>query len=136
MNPTMYEELFESLPDGIVVTDPEGRVIRINNQAGRLFGYAPDEITGQHHSKLYTPEDAALGKPGEHLRVARECGRCEDEGWRVRQDGSRFWASTVMTALRDASGELLGFSNLTRDFTEQRKAEESLLLEITNVLIS
>ncbi|MGH9378656.1 MAG: sigma 54-interacting transcriptional regulator [Terriglobia bacterium] len=136
MNPAIYENLFESAPDGVVVTGPQGHVIRINSQAERLFGYAPEEIVGQHLSKLYAPEDAGAGKPGEHLTVAAECGRCDDEGWRVRQDGSRFWASTVMTALRDVSGELVGFSNLTRDFTEQRKAEESLLLEITNVLIS
>ncbi|HEV2499542.1 MAG TPA: sigma 54-interacting transcriptional regulator [Terriglobia bacterium] len=136
MNPAMYESLFESLPDGIAVADSKGCVIRINSRAGRLFGYAPEEITGQHFSKFYTPEDTALGKPGEHLAVARECGRCDDEGWRARKDGSRFWASMVMTALRDASGELQGFFKITRDLTERKKAEDSLLLEITNVLIA
>ncbi|HEV2416847.1 MAG TPA: sigma 54-interacting transcriptional regulator [Terriglobia bacterium] len=136
MNPAMYESLFESLPDGIAVADSEGCVILINNRAERLFGYAPEEIAGQHFSKFYTPEDAALGKPGEHLAVARECGRCDDEGWRARKDGSRFWASMVMTALRDASGELWGFFKITRDLTERKKAEDSLLLEITNVLIT
>ncbi|MGH9345046.1 MAG: sigma 54-interacting transcriptional regulator [Terriglobia bacterium] len=136
MNPAMYEELFESLPDSIILTDPEGQVIRVNSQAVRLFGYTPEEITGQHLSKFYTPEDAALGKPGEHFSGARESGRCDDEGWRVRQDGSRFWARVVITALRDPSGRLQGFSKIARDFTERKKAEDSLLLEITNVLIS
>lgn len=136
MNPAIYESLFESLPDGIAVADSEGRVIRINSRAVGLFGYAREEITGQHFSKFYTPEDAALGKPGEHLAVARERGRCSDEGWRARKDGSRFWASMVMTALRDDAGELQGFFKITRDLTERKKAEDSLLLEITNVLIA
>lgn len=136
MNPATYEQLFDSLPDGILITDAEGSVIRASREALRLFGYSPAEINGQPRSKLYTPEDAALGKPAEHLKAARESGRCDDAGWRVRKDGSRFWAGTLLIALSDPSGKLHGFCEITRDIGEQKKAEDSLLLEITNVLLS
>jgi PAS domain S-box-containing protein len=104
--------------------DPQGYVASWNLGAERAKGYTEDEIVGQHFSRFYTPEDAAVAKPRRMLEIARTYGRVEDEGWRVRKDGTRFWASVVITALRDPTGQLRGFAKVTRDLTEQRKAEE------------
>ena len=105
--------------------DPEGRVVTWNAGAERLKGYAAGEIVGQHFSRFYPPEAVARGWPAEELRRAAAEGRVEDEGWRVRKDGSRFWANVVITALRDESGTLRGFGKVTRDVTERRDAEEN-----------
>lgn len=136
MNPAMYESLFDALPGGILMADPEGRVICANREALRLFGYTPAEIHGRSLSELYVPEEAALGKPAERLKAAQESGRCDGASWLARKDGSRFWADIVVTALRDPAGRLVGFCQIARDIGEHRKAEDSLLLEITNVLLS
>lgn len=106
--------------------DPHGRVSTWNAGAERIKGYKSDEILGEHFSRFYTQEDIELGKPDSELKVAAFEGRLEDEGWRVRKDGSRFWANVVITAIRDKNGELLGFSKVTRDFTERKNAEEAL----------
>jgi PAS domain S-box-containing protein len=97
-----------------------------NLGAERLKGYAADEIIGQHFSLFYTREALESGWPAHELRVATVEGHFEDEGWRVRKDGSRFWANVVITALRDDDGKLLGFSKITRDLTERRLHEEAL----------
>ena len=110
----------------IFVLDPDGRVSSWNTGAERIKGYKSDEIVGEHFSRFYTQEDIELGKPDSELKVAASEGRLEDEGWRVRKDGSRFWANVVITAIRGKNGELLGFSKVTRDFTERKKAEEAL----------
>jgi len=110
----------------IFMLDPDGRVSSWNTGAERIKGYQSDEIVGKHFSRFYTQEDIELGKPDSELKVAASEGRLEDEGWRVRKDGSRFWANVVITAIRDKNGELLGFSKVTRDFTERKKAEEAL----------
>ncbi len=112
----------------IFMLDPEGRVASWNEGAERLKGYRAEEIIGQHFSRFYPQEDIEKGKPEHELRVAATDGRHEDEGWRVRKDGSRFWANVMITALRDAEGRLVGFSKITRDFTERRKAEEAVRL--------
>jgi PAS domain S-box-containing protein len=108
---------------GIFVLDPEGHVATWNEGAERIKGYASDEILGRHFSTFYPPEDLATGKPAMELRVAADVGRFEDEGWRLRKDGSRFWANVVITALRTEDGELVGFAKVTRDLTERRASE-------------
>ena len=110
----------------IFMLDPEGRILTWNEGAERLKGYSPDEIIGRTFSVFYPPEDVAAGKPRRLLQAAIAEGRVEDEGWRVRKDGSRFWADVVITALRDENGNLRGFAKVTRDMTERRKSEEAV----------
>ena len=99
-----------------------------NEGAQQIKGYEPSEIIGKHFSVFYPPERVAEGFPEYELRSAAATGRFEDEGWRLRKDGSRFWASVVITALRDDVGKLIGFAKVTRDLTERRAAEEELRL--------
>ena len=110
----------------LFVLDPAGRIMTWNLGAQRIKGYAPEEIIGRHFSVFYTPDAVARGWPAEELRLATREGRFEDDGWRVRKDGSRFWANVVVTALRDEGGKLLGFSKITRDLTERRLQDEAL----------
>ncbi|HJT75579.1 MAG TPA: PAS domain S-box protein, partial [Gemmataceae bacterium] len=109
----------------IFMLDPEGRVVSWNPGAERIKGYKAEEIIGQHFSRFYPREAVERGWPDEELRRAAAEGRIEDEGWRLRQDGSRFWANVVITALRDEAGTLRGFLKITRDLTERRQAEEN-----------
>ncbi|RYY99462.1 MAG: PAS domain S-box protein, partial [Comamonadaceae bacterium] len=111
---------------GIFVLDPEGHVVSWNSGAEKLKGYSRAEIIGKHFSVFYPPDSIASGWPQEELRQARLRGRFEDEGWRLRKDGSRFWANVVITALHDKNGELAGFAKITRDLTERRRHEEEL----------
>ncbi len=114
-----FRALVEDVKDyAIFGLDVAGRVASWNAGAERLKGYRADEIVGQPFSRFYTPEDVAAGKPERELRSAAADGRLEDEGWRVRRDGSRFWANVVMTALRDRDGALIGFAKITRDVTD------------------
>src|SRR5215471_1287575 len=106
--------------------DPEGRIRTWNAAAQRMKGYFSEEIVGRHISCFYAPEDVASHKPELELKAATETGRSEDEGWRVRKDGSRFWAHVTITAIRDCNGTLLGFAKITRDETKRREAEEAL----------
>ena len=106
--------------------DPEGRIVTWNTGAERINGYKSSEILGKHISCLYLEEDIQAGKPQRELQVPSKEGRFEDEDWRVRKDGSRFWAIIVVTALRDDAGKLAGFTKITRDFTERMLAEKSL----------
>jgi PAS domain S-box-containing protein len=108
----------------IFMLDPEGYVISWNHGAQRIKGYRADEIIGSHLSRFYSAEDRELGKPNRALATARDKGRYEDEGWRVRKDGTTFWANAVLTALTDA-GELRGFAKITRDLTERRLREQA-----------
>ena len=110
----------------IFMLDPEGRVANWNAGAQRIKGYTPDEIVGEHFSRFYTREEFDAGVPKRALETAREVGRYESEGWRVRKDGSRFWASVVIDSIRDDGGELIGFAKITRDMTEKREAELQL----------
>ncbi|HYH70744.1 MAG TPA: PAS domain S-box protein, partial [Methyloceanibacter sp.] len=125
------EQRFGMLVDAVVdyaiyMLDPNGQVTNWNKGAERIKGYTADEIVGQHFSRFYTPEDLATGLPGRALGVAAEEGRFEAEGWRVRKDGSRFWANVIIDPIRDEDGTLLGFAKVTRDITERRLAQESL----------
>lgn len=105
---------------------PDGRVRTWNAGAERMKGYSAEEIVGRHFSCFYIPDDLAIRKPELQLQAATETGRSEDEGWRLRKDGSRFWAHVTITPIRDRSGTLLGFAKITRDDTKRRDAEEAL----------
>ena len=110
----------------IYMLDPEGHVRSWNAGARQIKGYTESEILGQHFSRFYTPEDVAAGRPDAALRAAVAGGRFEEENWRVRKDGSRFWADVVITAVRDDRGALVGFAKVTRDLTERKRAEQAL----------
>lgn len=110
----------------IMMLGPEGNVLSWNLGAQRITGYKYDEIMGKHFSVFYEASDIAAGKPGQELKLALADGRFEDEGWRLRKDGSRFWANVVVTALHDETGGLKGFSKVARDFTERRQAQQAL----------
>ena len=111
----------------IFMLDPLGRITSWNAGAERIKGYRAEEIIGRHFSRFYPEEDVTRGKPDAVLAGARTEGTFRDEGWRVRKDGTRFWASVVITATRDAEGRLLGFSKVVRDLTERRRAESELM---------
>jgi PAS domain S-box-containing protein len=122
-----YRQLVESTRDyAIFMLDQGGHVLTWNAGAERIKGYTASEILGHHFSRFYTEDAVARRWPEHELAVAATQGRFEDEGWRVRKDGSRFWANVVLTALRDPGGEVRGFSKITRDLSERRRAEESL----------
>ena len=122
-----FRLLVESVQDyAILMLDTQGRVVSWNEGAARIKGYAAEEIIGEHFSRFYLPEDIEQDKPERELSVAAEQGRYGDEAWRVRKDGSRFWSNLVITALRDESSVLRGFSHVTRDITERKMAEERL----------
>jgi PAS domain S-box-containing protein len=122
------EERFRLLVEGakdhaIFMLDPDGRVISWNSGAEAIRGYTAQEIIGRHWSCFYLPEEVERGKPEWLLKTAAERGVVDDEGWRVRKDGSRFWAEVTLSVLRDDSGRIQGFSNITRDITERKRAE-------------
>ncbi|MGH8055958.1 MAG: PAS domain S-box protein, partial [Candidatus Entotheonellia bacterium] len=122
-----FQLLVENIQDyAIFMLDPAGRVISWNNGAERIKGYRAEEIIGQHFARFYTAEDRTKRKPARVLQRARAKGQFKDEGWRVRKDGTRFWADVVLTALCDEAGQLCGFAKVTRDMTERRQAEEAL----------
>ncbi len=118
--------LIDAVADyAIFLLEPDGTIATWNTGAQRIKGFRADEVVGTHFSRFYTPEDLECGLPAQLLAQARREGRAADEGWRVRRDGSRFWASVVITALR-VEGRLVGFAKVTRDLTERRAAEERL----------
>jgi PAS domain S-box-containing protein len=122
-----FRRLVESVSDyAIFLLSPTGYVETWNAGAERIKGYQAEEIIGQHFSRFYPSDRIQSGWPDQELRAATEQGRFEDEGWRVRKDGSRFWANVVITALRDENGTLSGFAKVTRDLTQRREHEESL----------
>jgi PAS domain S-box-containing protein len=125
------EERFRLLVQGVTdyaiyMLDPTGHVSSWNAGAQRFKGYSADEIVGEHFSRFYLPEDREAGVPQRALETARKDGRFEAEGWRVRTDGTRFWANVVIDPIRDADGELIGFTKITRDLTERKHAQEAL----------
>ncbi len=130
---SLYQLLVESVRDyAIFALDPTGHVITWNTGAERFKGYTRSDILGKHFSIFYPPEEANT-KPPMELEIATEQGYVEDEGWRVRKDGSRIWANVVITALRDRSGKLVGFAKVTRDLTERRESEQKALLDATRL---
>jgi len=127
--------MVESVKDyAIIMLDPNGHVASWNPTAQRLKGYRAEEIIGQHFSRFYPPEEVQRGKPEHELRVAAAEGRFEDEGWRVRKDGSRFLANVIVTALRDQAGNLRGYGKITRDITERKRAEEVIAKQAKEIL--
>jgi PAS domain S-box-containing protein len=122
-----FELLVQSVTDyAIYMLDPKGHVVSWNTGAARIKGYRSDEIIGRHFSAFFTEEDLAAGKPAFALATALRTGRFEDESWRLRKDGSRFWAVAVLEAVHDETGRLIGFAKITRDITERRNAREAL----------
>ena len=120
-----FRLLVEAVSDyAIFLMDPTGVIMTWNRGAERIKGYRAGEIIGQHFSRFYTPEEREAGRPMSLLETAARHGRVEDEGWRVRKDGTRFWANVLITALRDAEGKAYAFAKVTRDLTERRAAEE------------
>jgi len=123
-----YRLLVSSVKDyAIFMLGPDGRVQTWNAGAERIKGYKASEIIGQHFSVFYPPEEIEAGKPVVEIDTAIRTGRWEEEGWRLRRDGTRFWAGVVLTAIRDETGELRGFAKVTRDLTERRRLELDLL---------
>jgi PAS domain S-box-containing protein len=124
-SPEQFRLLVASVRDyAIFMLDPLGRIATWNLGAERIKGYTASEVIGSHFSVFYPPEDLAAGKPAAELAEAERVGRFEDEGWRIRKDGSRFWANVIITALRDSDGVLRGFGKVTRDLTARREAED------------
>src|ERR1700739_4750257 len=124
-----YRLLIEAVTDyAIYMLDPNGIVSSWNPGAQRIKGYLADEIIGQHFSRFYTEEDRNSGLPAHALETARRTGKFENEGGRVRKDGTRFWAAVVIDPIWSRSGELVGYAKITRDLTERREAEQILKL--------
>src|SRR5438552_3835967 len=122
-----FRLLVEGIRDyAIFMLDGAGRVSTWNTGAQRIKGYRAEEIVGQHFARFHPADAVAAGKPARLLALAAREGRAEDEGWRVRKDGSRFWANAVITAMRDAHGGLVGFAKVTRDLTQRRRVEQAL----------
>jgi len=122
-----FRRLVASVSDyAIFMLDPGGHVRTWNAGARRLKGYAPEEIIGRHFSTFYTQEDRARDHPAHELDITLREGRYQEEGWRVRKDGTTFWASVTITAVRDDAGELIGFAKVTRDLTERKRGEDAL----------
>jgi PAS domain S-box-containing protein len=122
-----YKRLVEAVTDyAIYMLDPDGVVTSWNAGAQRFKGYTPQEIIGQNFSRFYTPEDIARGLPKRALEISAREGKFEAEGWRVRRDGTRFWAHVVIDPIRDLDGKLTGYAKVTRDLTERRAAEQAL----------
>lgn len=121
----LYKLLVETVRDyAIFALDPNGNIVTWNAGAQRFKGYEAHEIIGRHFSTFYSADDRAARKPEKELELATAFGRVEDEGWRIRKDGSRFWANVVITAIRDRTGRLIGFAKVTRDLSERRAAEQ------------
>lgn len=126
----IYQLMVDSVRDyAIFMLDPNGHVASWNKGAQRIKGYGADEIIGRHFSAFYPPEDIASNKPAKELKIAARQGRFEDEGIRIRKDGTPFWANVVITAVRDDDGKLIGFAKVTRDLTERRAAQEKAIAD-------
>lgn len=122
-----YKMLIEQVKDyGIFMLDEKGRIISWNEGAQRIKGYRSEEILGKYFSIFYPEEDKRNERPAFELHVAREKGRYEEEGWRIKKDGSKFWANVVITAIHNAQNQLIGYSKVTRDLTEHRQQEIAL----------
>ena len=126
--------VLDSVSDEVIQLDQKGYVVSWNRGAEILKGWTADEILGQHVSTFYTEEDVRSGLADRELRVAREAGRFETEGWRKRKDGSRFWANVVITAMRGPTGEFLGFVKVSRDLSERRAQEELIRRQRDEIL--
>jgi PAS domain S-box-containing protein len=130
----IYQMMVDSVSDyAIFMLDSTGHIASWNRGAQRIKGYSAEEIIGSHFSKFYTPEDLATEKPRRELEIAVREGKYEEEGIRIRKDGSQFWANVVITSVRDANGALIGFTKVTRDLTERRAAQEKALKDARHI---
>jgi PAS domain S-box-containing protein len=130
----IYQLMVDSVRDyAIFMLDPDGHFASWNKGAQKIKCYTPDEIIGRHFSTFYPQEDITRGKPAHELKVATRTGRFEDEGFRLRKDGSAFWANVVITAVHDESGELVGFTKVTRDLTDRRASEQKAIADARRV---
>ncbi len=133
----LRRSIVDSVGDyAIYMLDREGHVVTWNAGAQRMKGYKADEVLGMHYSRFFVQEDLERGRPAELLRQAVARGRVEEEGWRVRQDGSRFWADCILTAIRDSTGAITGFAKVARDVTEHKQAQESVIFELSSLLLA
>jgi formate hydrogenlyase transcriptional activator len=129
--------ILENIQDhAIYMLDPDGCIVTWNTGAERIKQYSAEEILGLHFSRFFTQEDLDRNRPAEMLRLAAERGRLQEEGWRVRKDGSRFWAQISLTAMRDDTGRLIGYAKITRDFTDRKRAEEAVMLQLSSALLA
>ncbi|HEX8713042.1 MAG TPA: sigma 54-interacting transcriptional regulator [Terracidiphilus sp.] len=129
--------VLESIQDyAIYMLDPEGHIVTWNAGAERIKQYSADEILGLHFSRFFTQEDIDRNRPAEMLRMAAARGRVQEEAWRVRKDGSRFWAQVSLTAMHDDTGRLVGYAKVTRDFTDRKRAEEAVMLQLSSALLA
>ncbi len=129
--------IVESVRDyAIYLLDKDGNVMTWNPGAERIKGYTRDDIVGKHFSRFFTQEDRDRNRPAELMRMAAEKGRIEEEAWRVRKDGSRFWAEISLTSIRDSDGEVIGYAKVTRDYTDRKRAEESVMLQLSSALLA
>ena len=136
-NDQQLRTVIESVRDyAIYMLDRDGYVATWNPGGERIKGYTADEIAGKHFSRFFTQEDIDRGHPAELLRLAASRGRVEEEGWRIRKDGSRFWSDSILTAIRDSAGEVTGYAKVTRDFTDRKRAEEAIMLQLSNALLA
>jgi formate hydrogenlyase transcriptional activator len=120
----------------IYLLDSDGHIMTWNPGAERIKGYTAEEIVGKHFSVFFTEEDRGRDRPAELLRLAIQKGRVEEEAWRLRKDGSRFWADVVLTSIRDSHNEIIGFSKVTRDFTDRKRVEEAVMLQLSSALLA
>lgn len=136
-NDQQLRSIVESVRDyAIYLLDSEGHIQTWNPGAERIKGYTIDEILGLHFSRFFTQEDRDRGRPAELLRLGALRGRVEEEGWQVRKDGARFWANTVLTAVRDTTGAVTGYAKVTRDMTDRKRAEEAVMLQLSSALLA
>ncbi len=130
-----FRMLVQNMKDyAIIILDTDGRVASWNPGSETILGYRSSEIIGQHFSRFFPSEEVQRGKPETELKVATAEGRSEDEGWRIKKDGARFWSNEVITALRDQGGALCGFGKVMRDLTERKRAEEKATLQAREIL--
>jgi len=136
-NDQLLRSMIETVRDYAIYTlDPDGSIMSWNSGAERLKQYTADEIVGRNFSHFFTQQDLDKGRPAQILRLTAQRGRFEEEGWRVRKDGSRFWAHTSLAAIRDSTGALTGYAKVTRDMTQSKQAQETLIAELSGLLLS
>jgi PAS domain S-box-containing protein len=137
MTDARLRSIVESVSEyAIYLLDTEGHIMTWNPGAERIKGYKAEDVIGLHFSRFFTHEDIEKGHPAELLRRAARQSRVEEEGWRVRKDGSRFWANVVLTAIRDSTGAVTGYAKVTRDVTESKQAQESVVAELSSLLLA
>jgi formate hydrogenlyase transcriptional activator len=135
-NDQQLRSIVECIRDyAIYLLDKDGSVLTWNLGAERIKGYAADEVLGLNFARFFIQEDRDRGRPAEILRLAAERGRVEESGWRLRKDGSRFWADSVVTVIRDTTGEITGYAKVTRDITDRRSAQEAVMLQLSGALL-